>query len=221
MKRVISIMAGVAILGTAVLRLAGLGPGAVPSKPSGTVLRPETLASEYSLAREARFYFVLDLGAKKMELKAKGMVMKSWLLRGVKFWGKPGFPEVVEVSRKSALRPPKRFKIKPVSVDRGEEESDPGEYEVDALEVTDMPGGFALLSTEGVRMSVRTRTRSIGSIPGAVMSLISWHAIVPLRHLIRTLRGKPKFAVEITFSEKRDAQEVYWTFFEGIKGIIY
>jgi hypothetical protein len=183
-------------------------------------VRPEGVASEYALAKEARSYFVLDLGTKKMELKAKGMVMKSWTLRGIKFWGVPDLPKVVEISGKSALKSPKRFEIKPVSVDQGAEESDPGEYEVDALEVTDMPGGFALISADGVRMSVRTKPRSFGSIPGSLISLVSWHAIVPIRHLIRTLRGKKEFEVEVTVAGKRDAQEVYWTFFEGIQGII-
>jgi hypothetical protein len=184
-------------------------------------MSPEILAAEYALAKNPHFYFVLDLKGGKLDLKVKGLVMKTWILRGTRFWGRPDFPATLELTRKSALRAPRRFEIKPAGEEADIPKSDPAGFELDALEVSDMPGGFALSSADGVRISVTTRAGSLVSGLGSILSFISWNTLIPVRHLFRTIVGKAGFAVELTFSDKRDAQFVYWTFFEGIKGLVY
>ncbi len=215
MKRYLIILAGLAVSGAAIL-----GGREVPKPKAPAPAGPKVLAAEYALARGTSFYFVLDLGSRKMELKAKGMVMKSWAIEGMKFWGKPDFPAAVEISRKSALKAPRRFEIKPATGEPASEDDAAG-FELDALEVSDMPGGFTLHSENGARISVRTRSGGIFLGAGSAVSSVVWHTYIPIRHLVRTVLGKPDFAIEIVFREKMEAQSVYWTFFEGIKGIVY
>jgi hypothetical protein len=215
MKRFLIILAGFAVSGVAIF-----GGREVPKPKTPAPAGPEVLAAEYALAQGTSFYFVLDLGSRKMELKAKGMVMKSWAIEGRKFWGRPDFPASVEISRKSALKAPKRFEIKPAE-EEGVSEDDAAGFELDALEVKDMPGRFTLHSENGARISVRARSGDFFLSAGSVVSSMVWHTYVPIRHFVRTVLGKPDFAIEIVFREEMESQSVYWTFFEGIKGIIY
>ncbi len=217
MKHGILIFSALSILG---LGAAGIGP--VPAPDSEGQLTAAVLNSEYGLAKGPDFYFVLDLKGGRMELKVKGVVMKTWPLQGVRFWGRPDFPATIEISRKSALRAPRRFKIKPPQDnEERSDEVDPAGFELDALEISDMPRGFSLISKEGARLMVRARGGGPGSWLGSVVSFVAWRTLIPVQHLFRTMARKPRFAVEIWFKEKKDAQYVYWTFFEGIKGIVF
>ncbi|MGZ4887300.1 MAG: hypothetical protein ACXV5O_06320, partial [Candidatus Aminicenantales bacterium] len=49
----------------------------------------QELAAENELAKETHFYFVLDVREKNLELKVRGMALRSWKLQSMRFWGKP------------------------------------------------------------------------------------------------------------------------------------
>ena len=43
---------------------------------------------------------------------------------------------------------------------------------------------------------------------------------LPLKNLLRRRRGNGLSELELTFDSDKDAQAIYWHFFDGIKGII-
>jgi hypothetical protein len=175
----------------------------------------QELTAESDLAKEPHFYFVLDVRQRDLELRVKGMALRTWKLQSMRFWGKPAFSKTVQLVRKSALNPPKRNVIKPG--DAAVAAKDPTKFELEALELKDMPRSFSLEFDNGLHISVRTAENGFKAIRDAV----NWYGILPVRSFFRARNGKPMSELEISFENERDAQAIYWIFFEGIKGLVY
>jgi hypothetical protein len=175
----------------------------------------QELTAESDLAKEPHFYFVLDVRQRDLELRVKGMALRTWKLQSMRFWGKPAFSKTVQLVRKSALNPPKRNVIKPG--DAAVAAKDPTKFELEALELKDMPRSFSLEFDNGLHISVRTAKNGFKAIRDAV----NWYGILPVRSFFRARNGKPMSELEISFENERDAQAIYWIFFEGIKGLVY
>jgi len=198
-----------------------LGAAAGFGQTSGRVEARESLRSldaEYQLARQSSSYFVLDVLEKRMELRIKGMPLKTWAIDKVKFWGRPDFNATVELARKSALRPPRRNVITPGEPESQVEES--GKFELEALELEDMPQTFSLYFDTGLHIAVRSGTRGFKGLGRGVGEAVGWYVWLPIRNLFRTMARRPVSELEFTFADGRDAQAVYWIFYDGIKGII-
>ena len=160
------------------------------------------------------------------------MVLKSWPIEGLRFWGRPEFGGSVGVVRKTALKAPERIVIKP-----GETEgtvkpapaakagavapsSTAGDYDLEAIEIRDMPKRFTLDLDNGLQISIKSGT---GENPGLWIKLKEawrWYIDLPLRDLMRNRKGPAPAEFELTLGSDQDAQAVYWHFFDGIKGII-
>jgi hypothetical protein len=149
MRRIGLVLVSGLVLGAA----AGFGqtPGRAEARES-----LGSLDAEYQLARQSSSYFVLDVLEKRMELRIKGMPLKTWAIDKVKFWGRPDFDGTVELARKSALRPPRRNVITPGEPESQVEES--GKFELEALELDDMPQTFSLYFDTGLHITVRSGT---------------------------------------------------------------
>ena len=193
------------------------------------------LATEYGLAKGSQFYFVLDVQGRRLELRVRGMVLRSWPLQGLRFWGDPDFAGTVELVRKSALQAPERIVIKPGDAEAAEEtgttgdatkpaeESGPapaGEYDVEALELKDMPKRFSLDFDNGLRIQVLARTGGSPGLLGSLADAWHWYVELPLRNLFGARDGKRVSELKLAFEHDQDAQAIYWHFFEGIKGIV-
>ncbi|MGZ5496851.1 MAG: hypothetical protein ACXWFO_08870, partial [Candidatus Aminicenantales bacterium] len=57
--------------------LIGLGWAAGVNK-AALAKKQDSLTAEYGLAKEAKFYFVFDVLGRKIELRVRGMVLKTW-----------------------------------------------------------------------------------------------------------------------------------------------
>lgn len=193
------------------------------------------LATEYSLAKESQFYFVLDVQARKLELRVRGLVLRSWPLQGIRFWGDPDFAGTVELVRKSALKAPERIVIKPGEAE-GAEEGDgtsgaatqaaaaepatSGEYDLEALELKDMPKRFSLDFDNGLHVQVLAKNGGTPRFLGALADAWHWHVDLPLRNLFGSRNGKKISELKLAFENDQDAQAIYWHFFDGINGLI-
>lgn len=193
------------------------------------------LATEYGLAKESQFYFVLDVQARRLELRVRGMVLRSWPLQGMRFWGDPDFAGAVEMIRKSALKAPERIVIKPGEAETATERSgtsgastqtaaaEPatsGEYDLEALELKDMPKRFSLDFDNGLRIQVLARNGGSPGLLGKLADAWHWYVGLPLRNLFGSRNGKKISELELSFEHDQDAQAIYWHFFEGIKGLV-
>jgi hypothetical protein len=173
----------------------------------------QLLDAELALARKPGTYFVFDLGERTVFIKARGVVLRELRVSKVRLWGRPISLEARELSEKSSLFKPKRKEIK------SGKKAGEGEFEIEALELKDMPFNFKLVFTEGVMVSVRKEAEGIFSWLTSAGHYLAWLVSRPPLTVWYTLREKPFRSVLITMSEK-DAQSLYWALYEGIDGII-
>lgn len=185
--------------------------------PSGEAVRlndeNRLLEAELKMARKPKIYFVMDLEKKKFHLKCRGVLLKEMDIEGARLWGKR--PEITPraVLKRSALLKPGRHKIEPVD---GKEDEDGG-FEVEALELKDMPSGFRIRLEDGAVIAVRSnglaaRIRNAGYVVG-------WYASRPLLTVWNFMLGRPFSSFYITMS-KKDARTIYWSCYEGMDGAI-
>jgi hypothetical protein len=197
--------------------------------------KQNSLSAEYSLAKDSTFYFVLDILGRKLELRVRGMVLRSWPVQSMRFWGRPELAGNVELVRKTALKAPERIVIKPGG-DANKVEaaptaaakptgtsaapSNPAEFDLEALELKDMPKKFSLDFDNGLHILIKAKTGASGGLPGSMREGWGWYVDLPLRNLFGPRPGKGLSELELTFDNDKDAQSIYWHFYDGIKGII-
>lgn len=216
MRTLLGCLAGMAILVAIGVSLHAQGEDDLGRKQ-------DVLNSEYSLARTPNYYFVLDVSGKTLDLRARGVTMKSWPLRSMRFWGEPAFQGNVELKKKSTLKAPQRIVIRPDDEQEETEtaeDSAPAEYDVEALELKDMPESFRLEFDNGFYVYIRSSSSMADGFLGKLWNAWKWHVGLPIWNLINTGEGKAKAWLELAFENKSDAQAIYWHFFEGIQGII-
>ena len=203
------------VAGLALSWTSGLGQS---SDPGESLAALGSMEAEYQLARRSSSYFVLDIREKKMELRVKGMALRTWDIEHIKFWGRPGFDTSVELARKSVLKPPRRNVITPGEPEQEVEES--GKFELEALELGDMPRSFRLDFDTGLHISISSGGRGVGGLGRAVAEALGWYVWLPIKNLVNSVSGHQASQLEFSFADPRDAQAVYWIFYDGIKGII-
>jgi len=188
---------------------------AQPVDKEKLVRSQQEVTGEMELAKEPHFYFVLDVREKVLELRVRGMALRSWKLRDMRFWGKPAFSKTVQLVKKSTLKPPRRNVIKPGET--APAAKDPTKFELEALELKDMPTDFSLEFDNGLHVSVKAADRGLAGIKEA----IAWYAVLPVKSFFSARNGRPVSELELRFRDERDAQAIYWIFFEGIRGLVY
>ena len=93
--------------------LVGLGGWALAADKAALAKKQAAMTAEYGLAKESKFYFVFDVRGRKVELRVRGMVLESWPIEAMRFWGQPDFSGTVEMVKKTTLKTPERIVIKP------------------------------------------------------------------------------------------------------------
>jgi len=190
--------------------------------------KQEGLNAEYGLAKESQFYFVFDVLGRKLELRVRGMILRSWPLESMRFWGQPDFAGTVELVKKTSLKAPERIVIKP-----GESEepapaaksastasATPAEFDLEALELKDMPKRFSLDFDNGLHVTIKAKGGAASSFGAKMRDAWTWYVDLPLRNLFGSREGQAISELELVFDEEKDAQSIYWHFFDGIKGLI-
>lgn len=178
-------------------------------------LEIELLRLEVSLASSPQLYFLLNLPAKKLQLKARGMVLKEWEITKVRRWG--GHPplQALTLGKKSALFAPKRKAIVP-----GEAQGT-GSGELETLELKDMPTIFTLNLVEGIKIYVRPASRGFLSRLANVGLNFRWYGWLPVANLWRQIRKKPLTILEITVGNPNEAKSIYWALMDGMRGLVF
>jgi hypothetical protein len=214
--------------------LIGLAFGAGVDK-AALAKKQDALNAEYSLAKDAKFYFVFDVNGRKLELRVRGMVLRTWPIQTMRFWGKPDLAGTVELLKKTTLKAPQRIVIKP-----GESELIPpspaakpaatgaataaattsADYDLEALELRDMPKSFGLDLDNGLHVTVKAKSGDTQGIGGAMREAWRWYFRLPLRNVFGPRQGRGVSELELFFNDEKDAQSIYWHLFDGIKGII-
>jgi hypothetical protein len=190
------------------------------------------LEEELSLAKSQSYYFLLDLGMRRMELRVSGLPLRSWELVRVRVWGDPAPLAATALLKKTAIRPPKRVVIKPGGDEEAPAPAPPtkktaeGEiaapaFELEALELKDMPPVFQLSFDNGFEVSVVTGDKGLKGRLNRIWNELRWSVGMPLFSFMERLRNRSFRMIEITLKDKPEAQALYWAFFEGIKGLVW
>jgi len=171
---------------------------------------------ELTLAKTPSLYFIVLLKSKVIALRSRGMTLQEWKIQGLHAWGDAAPLGALTLAKKSTLFPPKRAKIKPAA---SEEEA--ATFELDALELKDMPSRFTLFLSGEIRIEVRTKTSGFFSRLGNFGHIVAWNLWVPLKNLAFQLRKKPFGAIDIRLEKKDDGEALYWALHDGIKGLVF
>jgi hypothetical protein len=222
-------MAALAAIGAVALASAA---GGAATDRAALAKKQAALTTEYGLAKGPSFYFVLDVIGRKLELRVRGMVLRSWPLQGMRFWGNPGFAGTVGLVRKTTLKAPQRIVITPGGAEEQETSPPaaeaepqggakaPAEFDLEALELKDMPKRFSLDFDNGLHITVKAKDGASRGLGGTLADAWRWYIALPLRNLFGAGDDKVISELELTFEQDQDAQAIYWHFFEGIKGIV-
>ncbi len=217
----------------------------IPPETREALKENRFLEEELKLARTPQYYFVLNLRDGTLELKARGMVLRVWKATKIRYTGKPVPLQVTSLKNKTALNPPERKVVKPGAEQPQETEKKAGastsenknknkeekresqetastaadSFEVEALEITDMPASFELNFDNNLRIYVRSPA-DLREKWRRIKENFLWYAWNPVKYLINR---KSEFQPQLTlyFDTPRQAQGIYWAFVDGIKGIIW
>jgi hypothetical protein len=143
------------------------------------------------------------------------MVLEEWEIEGLHRWGDAPPTGAVTLEKKTTLFPPKRTKIKPGTDEEGDT------FELDALELKDMPSSFVLYLNGGIRIYIRPKPANLVSRIGGIGRFAAWFLWVPLKNLGNELRGRPFSAIDLALPGREDAQLLYWALADGTKGLIF
>lgn len=235
-------------------------PASSPAKPAATSIKgiPEAtlqvlkenrfLEEELKLAKTPQYYFVLNLKERTLELRARGMVLKSWKASELRYTGKPVPLQVTTLTNKTALNPPERKVLNPAEQQAEEARKAAEEkarqeqqkkkengkkqdqtqatsatpadtFDVEALEITDMPGSYELNFDDGLRIFIRSKSGFSEKFRQTRETLL-WYTWYPVKHFLnRKSELRPQLI--LYFDNVRDAQGIYWAFIDGLKGIIW
>lgn len=171
--------------------------------------------AEWTLAKTPDFYFMINLGARTIDLKARGLILRRWTPERIRFWGKPVALKTLSLARKTALTPPQRRVIIP-----GEPETvstKPGQFELEALEVKDMPPSYSLELENGIRISIAPRAKGLSG----VWKDFKWYVGLPLKILHLGGKSGTRTFIEVNFESPQEGQAMYWALIEGLKGLVW
>jgi hypothetical protein len=192
---------------------------------AGSGNKTDLLSSELTLAKKPIIYFIFDLENKEVLLKSRGIVLKEMKIEDVMFWGAPVTTGPQTMTKKSALfKEPKRVNIDPIKAKEEEEtktaSQPPGTFEIDALELHDMPTTYHLEFSRGVFISVRPKASGFVSSLYALANYAAWYVSRPLLTVWYSIQGRPYTSIYLTLSEE-DARSIYWSLEENSVNIIY
>ncbi len=179
------------------------------------LIKELVLKRELDLASKSQLYFLLNLSEKRLVLKARGLTLKEWKINRIRRWGPPPAIKIFTLERKSTLFAPKRKKIKP-----GKIQSE-GTFELEALEVKDMPKIYTLKFNNGLKVYVRPGPKKIGGYLASIGFFLRWYGWFPIKNLFFQILKRPPKLIEITLVSGEDSKAIYWALFEGIKGLVF
>jgi hypothetical protein len=168
------------------------------------------------------------------------VALREWKITGLRFWGTAPRLAALTLEKKSTLFPPKRKEIVPTLEEQAPEEKPAGEqeknnsnkeqkkeeqtsqsFELEALELKDMPSNFTFFLSDGSRVYFRPAAQKFFPQIASFGHSLSWYLWVPLKNLAFRLRKRSFSAIDIMLDTGEDAQAMYWAIPDGTKGLIF
>jgi len=189
---------------------------------SGLMEESRLLESELRLAEKSAIYCIFNLEENRVLIKARGVILREFVIEGSQLWGRtPPITPLRLVSRSALLEPKrkdaraKKQEDQPSGADKSTDT-----FEVEALELKDMPSSFRLDLSEAVYVSIRpTPQGRLGTLLD-ILSRLVWRIKTPILGAWHLLRGHPFTAIHLQLGGD-DARHLYWSFPQGSEAIVY
>lgn len=169
----------------------------------------QSLQAEFSLAVSTDLYIVFDIPGRKIDLKAKGIILRTWKIEKIRLWGDPIPLNPASLLKKSALFPPQREDIKPGETD---EETT---FELEALELSDMPSSYTLRLEQNISMYIGPQSTGWTSFLRNIGCSLRWHFYPPLKTVWTKVKKQSFTVFEVTLENKEESQAFYWALGEN------
>lgn len=183
------------------------------------------LKVELEQARKGQVYFSFDLAQKLVAIKVSGLTLAQLPLTEVRSWGASVTATSRTITKKSARQEPKREQIvipppeqasppakPPASAPTASEEAVKPKpaFELQALELSDMPRDYQITFDDGLQMTVH-------GVEGETPSFYErawWYLSRPLISDWHFFKGKPYTELRLIMP-LREARMLYWSSSEG------
>lgn len=197
---------------------AALAASAQPAERAALINQEKLLAAEINLAKTNKSYFYVDLKERRVELRIKGIVLKTWDVAGYSQWGRPLASGSFKIEKKEALRTPKRTNITPVA-DKGKNEK-PKSGDLEVLEMKDMPAHFSFECEKGIMIHFKSRPKTVSDRVANFFGSLGRSIYLPIKTLLAAAKKTNFTDIQFVMRNKSDAQGIYWTAEEGMSLII-
>jgi hypothetical protein len=174
-----------------------------------------SLQAELSLANSAGLYMILDIEGRKIDLKAKGVILRTWKIERIRLWGDPVLSIPASIVKKSALFPPKREKIEPAETD---EETT---FELEALELNDMPSSYTLRLEQNISMYIGPQSKGWTSFLRNTGRALRWYFYPPLKTVWIKVKKQSFTLFEVILENKEESQAFFWVLSENLPFIFF
>lgn len=197
--------------------LLALPTGAASTAPEGderrTALTAENrfLRAEHELAGQQKVYFQFDLAGRQVRLKTSGVVVAELAVTGGRRWGPSPTAAVRTLVAKDALFPPQR---KQIEIPDGQSQEKKAPFELQTLELDDMPTAFHARLDDGTRLSLLAAPTGLFSRGWEALRVVFWYLTRPLISDWHFLRGRAYTELRLLLPA-RDVQMLYWSLIEG------
>lgn len=180
------------------------------------------LKAEMELAKKSQLYVVFDPSQRQILLKTSGMTLSTLSVKRLIQWGGVPDAKLRKLASKEAEQAPQREKINPTPVEESEAAKPatppatagsnvaPKKFELQALEIDDMPTNYRLHFDDGLLITVRAETEETGGLRSFFVRCW-WYLSRPLISLWSYFAGTDYNETILTMS-LRDARQLYWSF---------
>jgi hypothetical protein len=185
-----------------------------------------------SLAQKSDHYFLFDIREKKIFLMSRGIVLREWIADQVRFTGDPVPFQPLSLVRKSIQFSELRHNISfdddsvdnastnKISEDKTQDNKKEDKFELEALEIDDMPTGYKLYLNGGISIEIRAQGEGLGAtLKNAVHSFI-WYTYYPILAIWSSLKNSTFTTIDISFEDEKEAQALFWASPEEISCVL-
>jgi hypothetical protein len=201
----------------ALLVHAGVFAAAPPVRAADPAALEESsrlLKAEYQLAQKEQLYFLFDLPGRQVQVKVSGVVLARFTIQKLQRRGVPGQGGVHTLAGRRALSAPQRVAIGPQA-----KQKKSGTFELQALEIHDMPSAYRLLLDDGSVLAITPEGEGFWGQAAAWPRELFWRLSRPFISGWHSLRRKPYTELRLTLTA-HDARRLYWSFQEGMPCLI-
>ncbi|HWR97274.1 MAG TPA: hypothetical protein VN317_02550 [Candidatus Methanoperedens sp.] len=200
------------LLAAALIAPALAAPAPAAEDAQGLWRRNRRLAAEAALAATPKPYFLVDFEARRISLLTRGLTLFELPVAEFALWGRrPAIGPTAVEARDALARP----EIRP-----GDDQPDkPMNIDDQLLELVDMPARYRMRLAGDIEIDVLSLAEGRWPLWRQRLEIWRWRLSRPLLTL-RQRRERRETTTVLLVLRREDAQRLYWSFFEGLDGIL-